>query len=156
MPICWPKFRLGEAELVHELPVAARGLNRVQVLALDVLNEGDGQGFFIGQGADDGGDAGQASLAGGPEAALAGDQFVAPPAARADHDRLQDAVRPDAGGQVGNGGLVEDGARLVGVGDDVRQSDLPDAFIGGTRGLSRPRFRRAPEKGRRGRWRGGG
>ena len=89
---------LGEAELVDELPVGARRLDRVEVLALEVLDERELELLAVGELADDRRDPLEAGQPGGPDASLAGDELVA--VERLGHeDRLEDAVLADARGE---------------------------------------------------------
>ena len=111
---------LREAELLVELVVGVRLFDRVQVFALDVLDERDLQDVAVGHRLlDDDGDGRQAGLLRGAEAALAGDQAIFIVASARDDERLDDAVLADAAGQLLDRGLVEGLARLIRVRRDL-------------------------------------
>jgi hypothetical protein len=76
----------------HELAEGARLFHRVQVAALDVLDERELQHLLVFDFADDDGHAGQARELRGAPAALAGDELVEAGAGGADDDGLQQAV----------------------------------------------------------------
>ena len=86
---------LAEPELVDQLPVGLGGLERIEVLALEVLDERELELVAIGELADDGRDPLQAGRLGGAEATLAGDELVAIDRL-GDEDRLEHAVLGDA------------------------------------------------------------
>ena len=71
------EFLMGESELVDQLSVGARGLERVEVLALQVLDEGQLELLAIRELANDGGDVLQPRDARRPGAPLPGDELVA-------------------------------------------------------------------------------
>ena len=68
---------LGEAEFAGEALVGAGLLDGVEILALEVLDDGDLHGLLVGDLADDGGDGGFAGALGGEPAALSGDELEA-------------------------------------------------------------------------------
>ncbi len=68
---------LRQLEFTHKTLKGARLLNGVEVFALDVLNERDLQCLGLGNLADDGRDAREASALSGSPAALAGNQLIA-------------------------------------------------------------------------------
>ena len=82
---------LAEAELVDELPIGLGRLERVEVLALEVLDERELELVTIGELADDRRDPLEAGGLRGTKAALAGDELVAVDGL-GDQDRLEDAV----------------------------------------------------------------
>ena len=86
---------LAEAELVDELAVGVCGLDRVEILALEVLDERELELVAVGELADDRRDAFEAGGLRGPEPALAGDELVAVEGL-GHEDRLDDAVLGDA------------------------------------------------------------
>ena len=110
---------LGEPELVDELAVCLGRLERIEVLALQVLDERELELVAVGELPDDGRDALQAGELGGPEPALAGDELVAVDGL-GDEDRLEDAVLRDAAGERGELLRVEALARLMRVRPDAR------------------------------------
>ena len=89
---------LGEPELLDELAVGVGGLDRVEVLALEVLDERELELLAIGQLAHDRRDPLEAGRLRGAQAALAGDELVAVDRL-GDEDRLEDAVLGDAGAE---------------------------------------------------------
>src|SRR5439155_14512442 len=105
---------LREMKLVDQAAVRLRFLDRIQVLALDVLDERHleqrallSRSYF----ADDDRHALQAGEQGGPPTAFAGDDLesIIEPA---DDDRLDDAVRFDRPGELFEPGIVDMAARL--------------------------------------------
>ena len=119
-----------QAELVDEPAEPVRGLDRVEVLALQVLDERDLELVDGIELADDRRDALEAGHARGAPAALAGDELVALDGLR-DEDRLQDAMLADARGQALELGLVEAHPRLVRVGPDAIERQLDRAGLPG-------------------------
>src|SRR5687767_5371208 len=111
-----------------ELVIGVRLFDRVQVFALDVLDERNLQGVAVGERLfDDDRDHSKAGLLRGAEAALAGDEAVFVVAGTGDDEGLDDAVLANAAGEVLDRGVVEGPPRLVGVRRDlfdgnVRQS----------------------------------
>ena len=69
-------FFLGEIEILDELAVAESFLDRVEILALEILDEGEFENFAIIGFADEDGKFGEAGDLGGAPAAFAGDQFI--------------------------------------------------------------------------------
>ena len=114
-----------EAEGVGEAGVGGRLLDGAEVLAEEVLAEGQLQGVPAGLrgGSEDGRDLGDPGLACGPEAALAGDEAVAV-GVGLDDDRVEEAVEADGGGQSGRATGLEVAAGLLGVGVDAGGVDL--------------------------------
>ena len=68
---------LAEPELVDQLPIGVGRLERIEILALEVLDERELELIAIGELPDDRRDPLEAGCLGGAEAALAGDQLVA-------------------------------------------------------------------------------
>ena len=141
---------LAEPELVDQLAVGVGRLDRVEVLALQVLDERELELVAIDELADDGRDAIEAGRLGRPEAALAGDELVAVDRL-GDEDRLEDAVLGDARAErrqvrpgrsacaagTGSGGSARSGSR--------RRSACPAPRCGMSAPRPRPRpLRRAP------------
>ena len=114
---------VGETELVDELTVPVRRLDRVEILALQVLDQRELELCLLVELADDGRDAIEAGRGRGPESALPGDEAVA--IDRLGHeDRLEDAVLEDARGQRREVRLVEVPSWLVRVVADPGDGDL--------------------------------
>jgi hypothetical protein len=93
-------------------------LNGIQILALDVLNEGDFHEAVVGIVLNDYRNLGKAGKFGGAPAALSGDQLVARTGG-ADDQRLDDAVFADGLGEFLEAVGLEDGARLQRIGVDI-------------------------------------
>ena len=116
----------GQDELVHEHGVGARLLDRSQLLACDVLDEGQEKRVAVVRMPDDGRDGLQSCLPSGSPAALAGDQLPAARRPRPDEHGLDDALLPDRAGESGHGFAVDLPPRLSrirvdGVDRDVRE-----------------------------------
>ena len=136
---------LGQAELLVELAERVGLLDRIEVLALDVLDERQLELLAIGQLADHGWNALEAGEAGRPDATLAGHDPVAVERFR-DEDRLEDAVIGDAGRQGFEVGVLHVAPRLVRVDPDLAERDL----LGAGRGVVARRDQRrqaAPQAG---------
>ena len=86
---------LAEPELLDELAVGVGRLERIEILALEVLDEGELELIAIGELADDRRDPLEAGRLGRTESALAGDELVAVDGL-GDEDRLEDPVVDDA------------------------------------------------------------
>ncbi len=125
---------VGEVEVLDQLLVGGRLLERVEVLAMDVLDQGVLERGGVVDVADDGGHRREAGPLGRPPAALAGDELVAVVAEGSDEDRLQDAELPHRRGQRGERLLVEGPPGLVGVGRDAADRDLGQAQRAGLAG----------------------
>jgi hypothetical protein len=93
-------------------------LNGIQILALDVLNEGDFHEPVVGIVLNDDRNLGKAGKFGGAPAALSGDELVAGTGG-ADDQRLDNAVFADGLGEFLEAVGLEDGARLQGIGVDI-------------------------------------
>ncbi len=111
------------AELVDELSVRQRGLDRVEILSLEVLDERELELLVVGELSDDRGDPVQAGRDGRPESALTGDQLIAVEHLRHE-DRLHDAVLGDARRERGERRLVHVVTRLIRVRPDPVGRDL--------------------------------
>jgi hypothetical protein len=127
--------------VVEQPSVGARFVNRVEVLALDVLDEGHLQQLLVGDLADDDRNAQQPGNLCGAPAALAGDDLEAL-ADAPDDDRLDDAVGADRLGQLLERRLIHLGARLARVGHETVQVDLERRATRRLRGYRRRRGRR--------------
>ena len=110
--------RLRKLRFADQPLVGLRLFQRGEVLALDVLHQGEGESVALGGVADDDGHFRQAGQLGRPPASLAGDEHVAGVGRAADQDRLEDAVLTDAGRELLQAGGLEMGARLLRVGPD--------------------------------------
>ena len=82
---------LGEPEFVDELAIGIGGLDRVEILSLEVLDQGELELIAIGELANESRDAVETGRLGRPEAPLTGDELVAVDRLRHE-DRLKDAV----------------------------------------------------------------
>ena len=122
---------VGVVELVDETLDGAGLLQRVQVLALDVLDQGQGQGVLVTDFLDDDRYRLQLGERRGAETPFAGDDLVAPVVDGTDHQGLQQAMLMDRVRQLLQGGFVHAGAGLVAPGLQQVQGDLADAFLGG-------------------------
>ena len=103
---------MGEPELVDQPPEAMRRLDRIEVLALQVLDERQLEPLLVVEVADDRRDAVQTGRRRRADAPLAGDELVAVEGLRHE-DRLEDAVLADAGDERGHLGIAEIAARLL-------------------------------------------
>ena len=125
---------LGEAEFAGEALVGAGLLDGIEILALEVLDDGDLHGLLVGDLADDGGDGGFAGALGGEPAALSGDELEAS-ADGADGDGLDDAGDLDGFGEFVEGGFVEVGSGLVGIAVDELDGEVADGIACGRAGV---------------------
>ncbi len=114
---------LCEAELIREALEGVGLLDRVQVLALEVFDERHLERDFLGNVANDDGNARECGPLGGAPAAFTGNQLVAK-THPADDERLHDSARTDRARQLFDGLLAEAGARLIGAGIDQVDIDL--------------------------------
>ena len=69
-------FFLGEIEILDQLAVAERFLDWVEILALEIFDEGELENFAIVRFADEDGELGEAGDLGGAPATFTGDQFI--------------------------------------------------------------------------------
>jgi hypothetical protein len=113
-----------DAELGEQLLVGRRLLERVELDAVDVLQQRVAEHDVVGGGADDRRDAAGARALRGAPAALAHDELEASGPGLPHHDWLQQPELADRVLQLGERLLVEGGARLVGVGGDGGDVDL--------------------------------
>ena len=117
---------LGQPELLVELPEGVRFLDRVEVLALDVLDECELELLAIGELADHRGNSLESGEASGLDAALTGDDPVAVERL-GDEDRLEDAVVGDARSERLEVGVLDVAPGLVRVDPDLAERDLAGA-----------------------------
>ncbi len=104
---------LGDAEVREQLLVRRRLLERVQLGAVQVLEQGVAQQVLVGRVADDRGDRGEPGLARGTGATLAHDELVRAVTDVAHDDGLQHAELADAVDELGEIVGVEVRARLT-------------------------------------------
>ena len=97
-PLC--RLFLGHGIILHQRLIAQGFFHRVQVLPLQVLNQGQFHGFLVVGLDDHGGDLRQVRHPCGPPAALAGDDLIIAVAALAHGQGLDNAVLPDGRCQV--------------------------------------------------------
>ena len=118
---CW------QTELVEQALIALGLLDRVEVLALEVLDEGGGERVGVAERADEARHLGEAGRLGGAPAALAGDDLEAGGIGgmRAHQDGLEDAAGADRFRELGLGRLVHAAARLERVRARGRRSAAP-------------------------------
>ena len=120
-------FILLEGEFLGEADVAGGFFHRVEILALEVLDERHFEHVAVGGLALDDGHGGEAEFFGGAPAAFAGDEFELA-IHRADDERLDDAVLADRLHEVVERRFDEDGARLQRAGNDHVERHIADAF----------------------------
>jgi len=128
---------LGEAEFLGKPGVGGGLFDRIETLALEILDEGQFQDLLVAGFADDDGCLGQADLERGAQAAFARDQFVLP-GDEPDDQRLDDAALADGVNEFAQLLLPELGTGLKRAGDDPVEGDLLDTLPllndGGRRG----------------------
>jgi hypothetical protein len=115
-----------EAEFAVKALESVSNFDGIEVLALDVLNEGDFHEAVVGEFLDDDGDLVEAGNAGCPEAALAGDKLVSI-AGAADNKGLDDAVLADGLSKLLKALRGERGAGLEGIRVDRFDGDAKGA-----------------------------
>jgi hypothetical protein len=134
---------LGQIELLDQAPIALGLLQRVEILALEVLDQRGRHRLPIPEIAHHDRDFVQRHELRRPPAAFAADDLVPAVAARlgAHQDGLQDAVFPDGVGQFLERGLLHGAARLERSGLQHLDRQGADRGIGGAgRGHGRGRF----------------
>ena len=118
-----PDFILGMAVAVDQLLIALRLLERVQVLALNILDQRQlGHGRFVDLADNRGDRSGGARV--GPRASAARPRRSEILAIGAKQDRLEHAALRNRFGELVERLLVKLDARLAGVGPDPRDLDL--------------------------------
>ena len=90
---------LGEVKLLDQAVIGLGLLDRVEVLALDVFHERQFEQLVVADGLDHDRDLGEPGPAGGPQAALSGDELEAG-VGFADDQRLQDPLLADRAGEL--------------------------------------------------------
>ncbi len=102
---------------------------------MEVLQQGVAQEVLVSRRSDDCGDQGVPERLDGPPAALPGHEDVRPSLGVRAHDHgLEQPDGGDGGSELGQGLLVEDLARLAGVGPDPVHGDLRVPHAGEFRG----------------------
>ena len=124
LPTISPTRFLRVAELVDQPTIADGLLDRVQVGALDILDDRDFERFALVQFAHDRRDIVEAQALRRTPAPFARDDFVTAVGDRADQDRLQHAARRDRFAQFLQRCLVEHAPRLARVGRDLRDRNI--------------------------------
>jgi hypothetical protein len=109
-------------ELLAQAAQRRRPIHRIQVLALEVLDERELSGLAVIDLLDDGWDLGPAQALHRAPAALAGDQFM-PRSPAANHDGLHQAGLGNAAGQGVEHGWVHLATRLVCARRDAQHGD---------------------------------
>ena len=126
------RFLLGKVVLADKPLVALGFFQRIQILTLEVFNQGQLRGFPVVGLDDHRRDLGKPRLPGCPPAALARDYLIVAAGHFPDSERLDHAVEPDGLRQSFQFFLVEDLPGLVGIGFDFikRQVLIGGAFPG--------------------------
>ena len=119
-------FLLGHVTFVDEALVGDGHLNGVQVLAMDVFDEGQFKHLLIVSHADEHRNLGQTCHFGGPQSALAGNELVFVVAEFPDRNRLDHTLFLDGLCQLFQGCFVEFRSGLEGVGFDEVDVDFGD------------------------------
>ncbi len=124
---------VGELEFLHQALQALGFFQRVQVFALDVLDQGHHRSGLVGHGLDQHRHLVQPGQPGGAEAAFASDDLVAPAVNRPHQDGLHHALALDALGQFVQRTLVHARARLVLAGLQAVQPQSVRGLVGAGR-----------------------
>jgi len=150
------QFLLGMAIDVDQPLIGLRLLDRVQILALDILDQRHLERLVVAELADDGRDFVQPRPLRRPPAPLASDDLEAV-AVRADDDRLDDAARLDGLGEFDQRLFLENPAGLarmrLDAGDRNQLNGAPPSFRAASDGrflldLAKERGEAAAETGR--------
>ena len=115
---------VGGAEIVEQLLVGRGLFERVELLAVQVLDQGVPEQVVVLRLLDDGADLGQPGTLRGTPPPLAHDELVPARPGRTDHHRLEQADLPDGFGELLERVLVEGPPRLPGVRRDRGDRDL--------------------------------
>jgi hypothetical protein len=107
-----PDLFVGESDLAAEAVIGESQFDWVEILTLNVLDEGDFEETVRCEILDDGGDGSETGELRGAEAALASDEFVSVVPA-ADDKGLDDSIFADGLSEFLELGVIEDVARLV-------------------------------------------
>src|SRR5512143_3043409 len=117
------------AELFGEVLEGLGLFDRIQVGALDVLDERQLEQLLVAGAAHDAGHGLEPGAAGGLPAAIAGDDGVGAAISGRDNERLDNAVLPDGSSQLLQLLFAEGLARLARVADDGINGDLDCATL---------------------------
>jgi len=112
-----------QTEVVDQPTEAVRGLDRVEILTLQVLDQGQFESLTVVEVADDGRDPLETRRHGGADATLPRDQLVTVKRLGHEH-RLEHTVFADARGQRRHLSIAEPAARLVRVRTDAGDRDI--------------------------------
>ena len=123
------RLLVGVIELVDQTLDGACLFQRVQVLALDVLDQRQGQCVFVADLLDDHRHRGQLGQRGRAETALTRDDLVPAIVEGPDHQRLQQAMLVNRVGQFLQRRFVHSRTRLVAAGLQQVQCNLADPFL---------------------------
>jgi hypothetical protein len=129
-----------------EAAISLRLLDRVEIGALDVLDQRDLERLGLAELAHDSGDLVEVCPLRGSPAPLAGDDLEAV-AVGADHDRLDDSALLDRGGELRQCGLVEGAPGLAGVRLNARSGDHLNAAAAAAAGYGCLLGRLAEQRG---------
>ena len=121
------KHLLREVVLLHEFFHSVCGFDGVEVLPLQVFDEGNFLYFTLVELLDDGGNGGEACLFGGAVSALACDDHISAVRVLVDDDGADHAVFLDGVGEIEQRAFVEHLARLVGIGENICERKLRGA-----------------------------
>jgi len=121
---------VGQGEFADQPLQRLRFFQRVEVLALDILDQRHGDDGAVVQFAHHHRHLGQAGQLGGAPAAFAGDDLVTAAAVGAYHDRLDHALGADRVGQLVQLGRVHRHARLVLARLQLANRDVAQGFTG--------------------------
>ena len=116
---------VGGTEIVEKLLVGCGLLQRVELLAVHVLDQGVPEQVVVLRLLDDGADLGQPGTLSGAPPPFAHDELVPAGPGRTNHHRLQEADLPDGFREFVECLLVEHPPRLPGVRCDGRDCDFP-------------------------------
>src|ERR1700722_8296470 len=119
------EFFVGSAEIIEELLVGRGLFQRVELLAVQVLDQGVSEQVVVLGLLDDRADLGQPGPLGGPPPAFAHDELVPAGSGGANHHRLQETDLPDGFGELVEGVLVEGPPRLPGIRHHRGDRDVP-------------------------------
>src|SRR5919198_5601080 len=116
-----------DVKVREQLLVRGRLLKGVQVVAVDVLEQGVPEQVVVFGRPDDGGNAIESGSPGSPDASLSHDELP-PVAVRSNHDRLEHADRLDARAQLGQRLFIERPSRLSWVAVDLVEGKLAEGW----------------------------